>query len=280
MLPMLLPLLLQIGPAPTVAPVSPLPPELQERRTAPAPTSAPEPRVESGPLAECLSIARGDPGAAISFADERLAAAAGLDAAHLHHCRGVALAAHARFEEAAAAFAAARDAARPEHAAYRARLGALAGNAALAAGDAEAALGAFDRATADAGGRGVLAGEIALDSARALVALGDEEGAATALGAARAALPLDPQAWLLSATLSRRTGDLAAAQTQIEKAADLDPRDTAIGLEAGVIAALGGREEAARKSWLSVIEASPASAEAEQARAYLAQLDARGAGGA
>ena len=149
----------------------------------------------------------------------------------------------------------------------------MAGNAALAAGDAEAALGAFDQATADAAGQGALTGEIALDSARALVLLGENEQADEALAAARAAAPNDAQAWLLSATLARRTGDLATAQTQIERAAELDPRSRAIGLEAGVIAVLSGREDAARKSWQSVIEASPDSPEAETARGYVAQLD-------
>jgi Flp pilus assembly protein TadD len=77
---------------------------------------------------------------------------------------------------------------------------------------------------------------------------------------------------LLSATLSRRTGDLAAAQSQIEQAATLDPRDPAIGLEAGVIAALAGRDEAAKKSFESVIAASPDSAQGIAAKQYLAQL--------
>lgn len=280
MLTYLLPILMQVGPAPSEAPISPLPPELQDRKTMPARNPAPQPRVEPGLLADCLSLARNDPAAAVSFVDERLSAATGLDIAHLRHCRGVALSALERFEEAADEFAAAREAARPEDLVYRARLGAMAGNAALAAGDSEGALGAFDRATADAGGKGSLAGEIALDSARALVALGRDEEAAQALAAARAALPFDSVAWLLSATLSRRTGDLAAAQTQIEKAVTLDPRNGSIGLEAGVIAVLSGRQEAARKSWQSVVEAGSESPEAEIARGYLAQLDASGDGGA
>ena len=280
MLSLILPLLMQVGPAPAAAPISPLPPELQERRTMPARDPAPEPRPESEALTACLSLARNDPAAAVSYADDRLAAATALDLAHLHHCRGVALSAQERFEDAADAFVAAREAAPPEQLTYRARLGAMAGNAALAAGDPEGALGAFDQATADAAGKGSLAGEIALDSARALVALGSEEEAAKALAAARAALPFEAEAWLLSATLSRRTGNLAAAQEQIERAVELDPRNREIGLEAGVVAALDGREDAARKSWRSVIEAGPESPQAEIARGYLAQLDAQTGGGA
>lgn len=277
---LLLPILMQVGPAPTEAPVSQLPPELQDRKPLAERNPAPQPRMAPALLTQCLSLARSDPTAALAFADERLGAASGLDVAHLQHCRGVSLAAQERFEAAADAFAAGRDAVGPEQRTYRARLGALAGNAAIAAGDAEGALGALDQATADAAGQGTLAGKIALDTARALVALGNNEEAAEALTAARAALPLDAQAWLLSATLSRRSGDLAAAQPQIERAAALDPRSRVIGLEAGVIAVLSGREEAARKSWLSVVEASPDSAEAEIARGYLAQIDAKVEGGA
>jgi len=43
-------------------------------------------------------------------------------------------------------------------------------------------------------------------------------------------------------------------------------------VEAGVIAMLGGKEEAARKSWQSVIEVDPEGDAAETARGYLAQL--------
>jgi tetratricopeptide (TPR) repeat protein len=150
----------------------------------------------------------------------------------------------------------------------------MAGNAALAGGDTQAALAVLDVAHADAEAANdkPLAGDIAIDRARALVALGRDGDAATALAEARAALPANPQAWLLSATLSRRMGKLAEAQAEIEKAAELLPIDPDIGLEAGVIAVLSGREEAARKSWQSVIDAAPKSDAAATARGYLAQL--------
>ena len=79
-------------------------------------------------------------------------------------------------------------------------------------------------------------------------------------------------AWLLSATLSRRSDDLVTAQQQIERAASLDPTDPAIGLEAGLIAALSGRDEAARASWRSVLELAPGTAAAQAAQSYLDQL--------
>ena len=79
--------------------------------------------------------------------------------------------------------------------------------------------------------------------------------------------------WLLSATLARRLGNLESAQAQIEAAAGLAPGDPAIGLEAGVIAALAGSDEAARKSWNSVVALAPDGRRGnERATAYLAEI--------
>jgi hypothetical protein len=55
----------------------------------------------------------------------------------------------------------------------------------------------------------------------------------------------------------------------VAKLARLDPE---VGLEAGVIAMLDGREAAARKAWESVRLVAPASAAAETAKSYLGQL--------
>jgi Flp pilus assembly protein TadD len=104
------------------------------------------------------------------------------------------------------------------------------------------------------------------------VGLGRQSDAATALAEARTAAPNNAQTWLLSATLSRRQDKLAEAQTQIERAAQIAPQDPEIGLEAGVIAVLGGRDEAARKSWQSVVTTAPGSEAATTAKGYLAQL--------
>ena len=102
--------------------------------------------------------------------------------------------------------------------------------------------------------------------------MGRQEDAAEALSEAREADGDDAQAWLLSATLSRRLSRLGEAQQQIERAALLSPRNPQVGLEAGVIAALSGREEAARKSFQSVLDVAPDSPQADQAREYLAQI--------
>ncbi len=163
-----------------------------------------------------------------------------------------------------------------------AALQAMAGNAALAGGHAEGALTWFDKALSVAPAKAPTAednaarGAVQIDRSRALVALDRLPEASGALEEAHRLAPNDPEGWLLSATLARRGKDMERAQRDIEVAASLDPRGSIlgpqIGLEAGVIAVLGGRDEAARKSWESVLALGPESAEAKTARGYLDQL--------
>jgi tetratricopeptide (TPR) repeat protein len=229
---------------------------------------------EQARLGQCLDQARTDPATAITTAGLWLIEARGAGKALPQQCLGQAYVSVLRWDAARDAFLAARDSALTDDHAVRARLGAMAGNAALAGNDLPAALADLDKAVADAGlaGDKPLAGSIAADKARALVALGRNDEAAATLLQARADAPQNADVWLLSATLSRRMSDLEAAQTQIETAAGLDPRDPAIGLEAGVIAALAGHDEAARKSWDAVVALAPDSPEAKSARAYLAEI--------
>lgn len=260
----LLPLFAQVGPA---GAMEHAPLEIPRAKKAAAP-------VIEGRLARCIELARSAPLEAIRETDKWLAEAKGSARADPGECKGLALTRLERWVEAAAAFAAAHDDTPVFEQALRARRGAMAGNAALAAGQAEAALAALDSAHGEArrAKDSALAGGIALDRARTLVALGRIEEAASALAEARGALAGDAQTWLLSATLSRRLGKLPEAQSQIEQAASLDARDPAIGLEAGVIAMLAGREQAARLSWEAVVAMAPDSAEARAARGYLDQL--------
>jgi tetratricopeptide (TPR) repeat protein len=226
-------------------------------------------------LGACLHMISEDPDAAGAAAGDWLKQAKGPERAQAGRCLGSALAAQQDFANARTAFIAARDDAAPTDHLSRARLGAMAGNAALAESDFPGALALLDaaRSDADAAKESKLTSGIATDRARALVALKRDPEAATALTEARTADPANPEAWLLSATLSRRMGKLADAQTQIEQAAKLLPVDPEIGLEAGVIAVLSGHDEAARKSWQSVVAMAPQSDEAARAKAYLAQLD-------
>jgi tetratricopeptide (TPR) repeat protein len=272
-MPLILTLLAQVGTMVTPGAAPPLPHEKTgevlrpPRHTQPLPAPA---FGQSSDARSCITRAENTPAEAEEFAEAWLARAQSAEKAFAGECLGIALSRQAKWDEAQSAFTAARDAAADK--ALRARLGAMAGNAALAKGDATAALGALDSARADAAGDKAMLSGIATDRARALVALKRNDEAAMALDEARNADPTNAQAWLLSATLSRRTNKLGEAQAQIEKAATLLPVDPEIGLEAGVIAVLSGHDEAARKSWQSVVATAPNSDEAATAKGYLAQL--------
>ncbi|MCT2557756.1 tetratricopeptide repeat protein [Tsuneonella sp. YG55] len=274
MLALVLPIMLmQVGIAPTSSPVTAVPPELQDRppRDTVRNAAMPDRPASRAAIDLCLDTARTDPAKARSYAEEWVSRTGGLQRAAGRHCLGVAAGHQGDWAAAAAAFLAARDEAGDE-AGFKARMGALAGSALLAGGRPAEALAALDAARSAAAGDADLSGAIALDRASALVALGRPDAAVAALDEARRLIPADAHAWLLSATLARRLGDLATAQQQIERAAAIDPRDPAIGLEAGVIAALGGRDDAARQSFASVVAAAPDSPQAAAARTYLAQI--------
>ncbi|MDG2002272.1 MAG: hypothetical protein P8J20_02980 [Novosphingobium sp.] len=277
---LLLAILAQIGPFPQsgMPPVSPLPPEILERkrteRERVSVPADPPPSPLSLALAECLVKVKNDPVSAADSAAKWLAEATGVEQAEAGQCRGVALSRQERWDDAEAAFLDAYLVAEPESFGLRARLAAMAGNAALAHGDAPAALSAFETARTDVGQAGdqFLTADIAIDRSLALVALGRDKEARDSLAQARNASPSNPQAWLLSATLSRRMDELAMAQVQIEEAVRLLPLDPEIGLEAGVIAVLAGKDDSARKSWQSVVKVAPDSEAAGIAQAYLVQL--------
>lgn len=222
----------------------------------------------------CLTAVAADPERSARVAREALGEAIGRQRVRAGLCLGAALSELERWDEARQAFADARDAAAEDDHASRARLGAMAGNAALAAGQPGQALALLAPAAlaAQATGDKPMIASIALDRARALVAVGQPEEAASALAEAREADPGNAQAWLLSATLSRRQDRLIEAQAQIEQAAAIAPRDPEIGLEAGVIAVLAGNDGAARRSWSAVLAMAPQSPAASTARQYLAQL--------
>lgn len=274
-------MLAQIGPNPVIGqPITP--PEVAEQRRrsaerereAASSVAVPDAATPSR-LSQCLGAAGQDAEAGEAFAREWLETAQVDERAPALHCLGLSLVRQERFEEARTAFEDARGAAPGTNPAYRARLSGMSGHAALAQGEADAAIPAFERAVADAAtaGDAALTAGLNTDLARALVAANRAPDAVAALGAARDADPSNPQAWLLSATLARRLERLGEAQKHIEYAATLAPRDPAVGLEAGVIAAMAGREDQARASFQSVVDVAPDSVEASRARAYLARLN-------
>lgn len=275
---MLLPalLLLAQSAAPTMTPqmpTAPLPIPRKQGRGTPAPPSvAPAPRAAPSRLDDCLGLAQSSPAAALDTAAAWAQTTKGAPAADPALCRGMALSGLGRWDEAEQSFAAARDLAQLSR--LRARYGALAGNAALAAGSPARADAAFAAGYAEARTaiEPLLAADIAIDRSRALIALKRESEAAAALDEGRRISPANANGWLLSATLARRQGQLTQAQQWIERAAALAADDPAIGLEAGAIAVLGGHDDAARKSWQSVVALAPGSPEAKSAQAYLDQL--------
>lgn len=264
-------MLAQVGLDPSQGQIPTMPEELRHR----PPRKPPQPASEEPPprLAQCLRTAAADPRAGLESAKAWRATARAADRPLAAQCQGLALVGLERYGEAQAVFEAGRAEATGD-ARLRARLGDMAANASFAAGDTAAALAQADAALADAqaAGDNTLAAGIQNDRARALVALGRNEEAETALAAARHTDPNNADAWLLSATLSRRMNRLAKAQQQIERTATLAPHDPVVGLEAGVIAALSGREADARKSFQSVIDLAPSSEQAKQAHGYLEQL--------
>jgi len=223
----------------------------------------------------CMDKARTDPTSGIAEASawERQTGAA--DRAEAQQCLGVAYVALLRWQAAEQAFLAAREAVPAADPFRRAQLAAMAGNAALAENRGAAAQIALQTALADAeaSGDGPLQAIVQVDLSRALVLQGDTARAETTLASARTLDPQNAFAWLLSATLARRLGKLEEAQGLIETAAELAPDYPETGLEAGVIAVLSGKEEAAAQSWRSVVALDPDGEAAKTARGYLAQLE-------
>jgi tetratricopeptide (TPR) repeat protein len=237
-------------------------------------SSAAEAEPSSAWLDGCLQMLDTDPARANTMAQLRRRDTKGTDRVLANLCLGTASVRLGLWDDARAAFIAARDETPAGEVRARARFAALAGSAALAAGDpagAEAllSLAEIDAHTAKAARLEAIA---ATDRARALVSLRRNDEALAALETATTGAPERSEGWLLKSTLLRRLQRLPEAQSAIERAASLDPKDPNIGLEAGVIAVLSGREDAARASWRSVIALAPDTPEADTAKGYLAQL--------
>lgn len=258
-----------IGPAAPATPAS-LPPA-QSATPGEATPAYVTPLADEARFEACMDLATDDPASGVVAANEWMIAGGGYFA---RHCLGFAYAKDGRWGAAADSFVtAARDAERARDT-RAANLWTQAGNAALAAGEAEAALTYFDAAMAQGIKAGLLLGELHLDRARALVATGQTDEAEAAFAEAHKLVPEDPLAWLLSATLARRLGKLERAQADIDIAAKLAPRDPEVALEAGNIAASAGQYDTARRNWTQAIDIRPDGPVAKTARGHLAQLDA------
>ncbi|HKY81873.1 MAG TPA: tetratricopeptide repeat protein [Sphingobium sp.] len=258
----------------------------RRKREAAAPTSAPAAPAQAGaaaregrlpvpekfakPFQACLDQAIASPDQAIAFAQKWRIEGGSF---YARHCMGFAYARAERWAPAMVAFEQAADEAeRSGEMAQSARLWAQAGNAALAAGDAAKARASFDAALARGLPEGLEKGETHLDRARALVALGDIKAARDSLDVALTQAPQDPLAWLLSATLARRSGEMKLAQAHIARAVQLSPDDASVALEEGNIAVLTDHPDIARSAWGRAVKLAPQSAAGKAAADNLTRL--------
>ena len=232
----------------------------------------PVPEKYAAPFQACLDEALESPDKAVAFAQKwRLEGGS----FYARNCMGFAYARAERWAPAMVALdQAADEAERSGEMAQSARLWAQAGNAALAAGDAAKARSSFDAALARGLPDGVEKGETYLDRARALVALGEAEEARESLDVAIAQVPQDPLAWLLSATLARRSGELKLAQAHIARAVQLSPDDASVALEEGNIAVLTDHDDVARSAWQRAVKLAPQSEAGKAAADNLSRLPA------
>ncbi len=234
--------------------------------------SLPVPPSIAGPFQACLDEAANSPDAGIAFANKWRIDGGGF---YARHCLGFAYARAERWSPAIVAFEqGAEEAERASDMVQSARLWAQAGNAALAGGDPTKAKADFDAALARGIPDGLEKGEVHLDRSRALVALNDPAGARESLDVALAQAPLDPLAWLLSATLARRTNQLQQAQNHIAQAVKLSPDDASVALEEGNIAVLTGHDDIARAAWQRAVRLAPEAPAGKAAADNLSRLPA------
>ena len=217
----------------------------------------------------CAMLADTDPARAVDEASTWRLAGGGVLA---RQCEGLAYVTQKRWIPAAAAFEAAAREAEIKSDGRAAVLWVQAGNAALAGNDPAKATTYFDGALARGQLTAEALGEAHLDRARARAAMGDMKGARADLDLAIKHVPADPLGWLLSATLARKMNDLPRAQADIGEAAKRSPDDASVALEAGNIAVLSGRDDAARTAWEAAIKLSPNSPSAKAATESLARL--------
>lgn len=239
---------------------------LQSVAGPPADASIPQRRYEN-----CIALATRSPVEGANEADAWRIVGGGYLA---RQCLGIAYANQQRWLPAATAFEQAAREAEVAKDGRAASFWAQAGNALLAGGEADKARTALNAAVALNVLTGLQLGEVHLDRARALVAAGDTAGARADLDKATTLAAADPLAWLLSATLARRTGDLPRAEKDIAKALELSADDAQVRLEAGNIAARKGDEATARVQWNAAIVNAPDSDAAKSARTALAQFAA------
>jgi tetratricopeptide (TPR) repeat protein len=192
----------------------------------------------------CAALAKETPAQAVQQAERWQLQGGG---ARARQCLGLAYAGLERWAPAATAFENAALEAEKARMPGAADLWAQAGNAWIAASDANKARIALDRALLDPTLAAELRGEVHFDRARALVALDDLAGARADLDKGLALVPGDPFGWFLSAALAHRQQQLPRARAEIDKALALAPDDADLLLLAGNIAGQSGDLAKARE---------------------------------
>ncbi|QGP80291.1 tetratricopeptide repeat protein [Sphingobium sp. CAP-1] len=232
----------------------------------------PVPAKYAEPFQACLDAALRSPDEGVIFAQKWRIDGGSF---YARHCLGFAYARAERWTPAIVAFEqAAEEAERSGEMVQSARLWAQAGNAALAGGDMAKARTDFDAALARGLPDGLEKGEVHLDRARTLVALGEIKAARDSIDIALAQAPKDPLAWLLSATLARRMGEMRLAQEHIARAVQLSPDDAAVALEEGNVAVLTDHADIARSAWQRAVRIAPDSPSGKAAADNLTRLPA------
>ena len=244
-----------------------------QQATTPKPVAGP-PSPEEVRYHDCLGLATSAPKQAEAQANRWRLDGGGFVA---QQCLGIAYANQGKWPAAAAEFEGAARAAQAAHDDRAASYWAEAGNARLAGGDPAGARTALNAALAAGTLSDVQRAEAQLDRARALVATGDLAQARVDLDHALAVVPKDSLAWLLSATLARRMGDLARAHKDIAEAEKRAPDQAPVELEAGNIAAMSGDEEGAKSAWQRAVTLAPGSDAGRAAAQALQQFAAPGA---
>lgn len=273
MIPILLALAaVQTSPAPPLIPPDPRRSPTPERQATPAPAQGAEPEVPpeiAGRYRACLDLIRAAPERAIEMASAWRVEGGGI---YARQCLGLAYVALERWEPAATTYEQAARDAQAANDPRRADFWVQAGNAWLAGEEPTRAVLAFDAALATPNLTNALRGEVHLDRARAMVALGNLATARQDIDRTLQLVASDPFAWYLSAALARRENDLDRAQTDIRRALELAADNPDVTLLAGTIAGQRGDMEEAERLYRRVAEGAPNTEAGRAAQASLATL--------
>lgn len=228
-----------------------------------------DPAADRARYQACVALAQQDPARAEAEAIAFQGAGGGIPA---RHCRALAQLAGGKPAAAADTLAEAAEAADASRNAFAADLWAQAGNAAFLAERNEEAARYLTNAIAGAGPYSPLRlASFHIDRARVRAELGQLAEARADLDQAIRLSPDDPAAWMLSAALARRQGDLGRAAADIERATARAGGDPDVLFEAGNVAAAGGDMENARRLWEMVQRLGPGTDAARLAGEALAR---------